>query len=85
MRAVGRIPRFRLPRRPWQALLFVALLLVLAALQQWRPELFQRESPRSLDPEVHRVARVVDGDTLILSEGKQRVRLIGAKIGRAHV
>jgi micrococcal nuclease len=73
-----RLPSLRLPRRPWQAFLLVVLLLALAALQQWRPELFERAAPRPLEPGTYRVARVVDGDTLVLADPAERVRLIGA-------
>jgi micrococcal nuclease len=72
------VPSLRLPRRPWQAILLVALLLALAALQQWRPELFRRAAPPALESETCRVARVVDGDTLLLAGTKERGRLIGA-------
>jgi micrococcal nuclease len=68
----------RLPRRSWQALLLTALLLVLAALQQWRPQLFSPSPPGALAPGTYRVARVVDGDTLIIADPRERVRLIGA-------
>jgi micrococcal nuclease len=78
MRRGRRLPSLRLPRRPWQALLLVVFLLALAALQQWRPELFQRPAPRVLESGAYRVARVVDGDTLVLADPAERVRLIGA-------
>jgi micrococcal nuclease len=66
----------RLPRRPWQALLLVALVLLLAVLQQFRPRLFS--PPHELAPGTYRVARVVDGDTFVVAEPRERVRLIGA-------
>ena len=72
-----RLPR-HLPRRPWQAILFVALLAALAALQQWRPEWFRPAAPPAIEPGLYRVARVVDGDTLVLADPRERVRLIGA-------
>jgi micrococcal nuclease len=68
----------RLPRRPWQAFLFVALLTALAALQQWRPQCFRPADPPAIEPGLYRVARVVDGDTLLLADPRERVRLIGA-------
>jgi micrococcal nuclease len=78
-----RIPSFRLPRRPWQAFLLGVLVVVLAALQQWRPELFQHSGQQQaalqdIEPGTYRVARVVDGDTIVLVERKEHVRLIGA-------
>jgi micrococcal nuclease len=73
-----RIPTFRLSRRPWQTLLVVVVLLAVAALRQWYPELFQRASPRPLETGAYRVVRVVDGDTLVLADLADRVRLIGA-------
>lgn len=69
---------FRLPRRRWQAILLTALLLALAALQQWHPELFQRAAPRALETGVFQIARVVDGDTLLIANSNERLRLIGA-------
>jgi micrococcal nuclease len=72
------VPSLRLPRRPWQAILLVTLLLALAALQQWRPQLFRPAAPPAFESETCRVARVVDGDTLLLADSKERVRLIGA-------
>ena len=78
MSRIGRFRRIRLPRRPWQAVLLLVLLVALAALQQWRPELFRRETPQDAGPETCRVARVVDGDTLVLAGSAERVRLIGA-------
>ena len=72
------IPRRRLPRKPWQAFLLILFLVALSALNVWRPDLFQRESLRPIEAGSHRVARVVDGDTLVLADADQRVRLIGA-------
>ena len=68
MRPIRRSRSIRLPRSPRKALLFVVLLMALAALQQWRPELFQRAASRPLEPGTYRVARVVDGDTLVLAD-----------------
>lgn len=73
-----RIPSLRLPRRPWQAILFLILLLTLAALRQWRPELFQRSAAPPLEAGMYRIARVVDGDTFVLAGTAEHVRLIGA-------
>jgi micrococcal nuclease len=67
-----------LPRRPWQAILFVALLAALAALKQWQPDLFRPAAPPAIEPGLYRVARAVDGDTLLLADPRERVRLIGA-------
>jgi micrococcal nuclease len=72
-----RMRSFRLPRRPWQAILVMTLLLGLAALRQWRPELFQRETT-PLAAGTYHVAHVVDGDTFAVDEIEERVRLIGA-------
>ena len=68
---------FRLPRRRWQAFFLVVLLLALAALRQWGPELFR---PETIAPASRTswVVRVVDGDTLVLAGLKPSVRLIGA-------
>jgi micrococcal nuclease len=57
--------------------LFTAFLLALAVLQQWRPQRFL-PAPGALPPGTYRVARVVDGDTFVLAEPRERVRLIGA-------
>jgi micrococcal nuclease len=54
------------------------LLLALAAVQHWRPEPLQRAAPRAVESGTHCVERVVDGDTFILADTRQRVRLIGA-------
>ncbi len=68
----------RLPRRSWQALLLTVLLLALAALQQWRPQLFSPSPPGRCRRAPTASARVVDGDTFIVAEPRERVRLIGA-------
>ena len=73
-----RLPSFRLPRRGWPGVLSLVLLLALAALQLWRPEFFQRAAPRALEAGTYRVARVVDGDTLVLADPPEHMRLIGA-------
>jgi micrococcal nuclease len=63
----------RLPRRGWPALLVAVVLAVLAAWQQWHPK-----GSGDLEAGTYRIDRVVDGDTLKLVEGHERVRLIGA-------
>jgi len=79
---MGRSRRLRLPRRPWQAVLFFVAILLIAALREWRPDWFsaaRREAPpASAEDNIFHVARVIDGDTLLLREGQRRVRLIGA-------
>ncbi|MEN6406773.1 MAG: thermonuclease family protein [Thermoguttaceae bacterium] len=72
------IPKRRLPRNPWQAALVVLLVSTLSVWKAWGPETSSDHSPQPADGQQHRVARVVDGDTLVLADGKQRVRLIGA-------
>lgn len=76
----GRRPfsSMRLPRSPRQAMLFVVLLLVFAALRQWHSDWFERQVTPAIPPGVYRVARAVDGDTLLLADPQERVRLIGA-------
>jgi micrococcal nuclease len=75
-----RFRSMRLPRRPWLAVLLVVLLAALAAWQQRYPESFRAASPSDLETGTYRVARVVDGDTIVivLNGEKERVRLIGA-------
>jgi micrococcal nuclease len=58
--------------------LIAALLLLLAVLQQWRPQLFSPSPSRTLAPGAYHVTRVIDGDTFVLAESRQHVRLIGA-------
>ena len=69
---------FRLPRRPWQVFLLLVLLLALAVLHQWRPAFFQYDASQTMESGTFRIARVVDGDTLVLADSKERIRLIGA-------
>ncbi|MBI2825622.1 MAG: thermonuclease family protein [Planctomycetia bacterium] len=64
-------PRRRLRRR---ALVLLGLA-VLAGLQAWR-SCRTAPAPQPLAEGIHRVDRVVDGDTLLLAGG-QRIRLIG--------
>jgi endonuclease YncB( thermonuclease family) len=73
-----RFRRPRLPRRPWQALLVLLLLIGLAALRQWRPDWFRPAARPPIEPGLYRVARVIDGDTLLLESPHEHVRLIGA-------
>ena len=68
---------WRVPRRPWQVVVFLVVLSALL-IQQWRPELFQYNTPQTMESASVRVARVVDGDTLVLADSKERIRLIGA-------
>ncbi len=76
-----RIGRLRLPRSRWRAVSLVALALLLLAARLWRPEWFESSDsspPRPLEPGRYRVARVIDGDTFLLADPPERVRLIGA-------
>lgn len=73
-----RFRSMRIPRRPGQAALLVALVLLLAAVHRWRPEPFESSVPRPLEAGLHRVARVIDGDTFLLADAPERIRLIGA-------
>ncbi len=65
--------RFHPPRRGRLVLLAAVLLLVLA--RGWRTWQLP-DGPETLAEGVHRLQRVVDGDTLLLTSGA-RVRLIG--------
>ncbi len=79
MRRIGSSRSLRLPRRPWQTLLLIVLVAAILAVRQWRPELFERTGPAaSAEAGVRRVARAVDGDTLLLADSKEYIRLIGA-------
>jgi micrococcal nuclease len=79
MRRIGSSRSLRLPRRPWQTLLLIVLVVALLAVRQWRPDLFERTAPpASVEAGVRRVERVVDGDTLLLADPKEKIRLIGA-------
>lgn len=70
---------FRLPRRWWQTVPVLVALVLVGALQQWRPELFRRTAePPVAESIASDVERVVDGDTFILAGSEERVRLIGA-------
>lgn len=57
--------------------IWLVYVLVLAPGRRWPPGLPSSASPESLAEGSYRVARVVDGDTLLLANGA-RVRLIGA-------
>jgi len=72
------IPRHRLPRRSWQAALVIVVLLALNAFKVWRPDSPSSQPPPPSDAKTFRVARVVDGDTFVLADTKEKVRLIGA-------
>lgn len=76
MRRNRSLSSFRMPRRPWQALVFAAVLAAVAAQQKWRPG--SVEQTPSLDAGTFHVERVVDGDTIVLVDRKEHVRLIGA-------
>lgn len=71
-----RFRSIRFSRRPGQVVLLIALVLLLAAVHRWRPQQFESSTPRPLDTELHRVQRVIDGDTILLAP--ERIRLIGA-------
>ena len=62
--------------RPQSAALFVLVLAALAAARWWYGDA-EPSRPESLAEGVHRVQRVVDGDTLLLANDA-RIRLIGA-------
>jgi micrococcal nuclease len=66
-----RVRRVRLPSNRRQAVFWVVALAVLVLLYRWYAR------PETLAPGVYQVDRVVDGDTLVLSN-QHRVRLIGA-------
>ncbi len=74
-----RRPSFRLPRRRWQAIFVTLVLSAAALLHHWRPELFQGPGSASqpLESGATRIERVVDGDTIVIADADQRVRLIG--------
>jgi len=68
----------KLANRPWRAVVVVVALLIVVALRGWPPQGESApDSPDSLDAGPYQVQRVVDGDTLVLTNGG-RVRLIGA-------
>lgn len=85
MRRTNPFRSSRLPRRSWQAVLFFA---VIAALTAWQQQQQSRDTQTSdsshatssptFDSATCRVARVVDGDTIVLIKNKEHVRLIGA-------
>ncbi len=70
-----RFPAGLSPRRQHGLLLLVAALA--AAVWHWWHPAAQQPAPQSLPEGVYQVKRVVDGDTLLLTNGC-RVRLIGA-------
>ncbi len=73
------IPRHRLPRKSWQASLLILFLLALSAFKVWRPaDNTPSKSPQPSSEKTFHVARVVDGDTIVLADTKEKIRLIGA-------
>ena len=70
--------RFRRTLRPDSPLgvLVILLLVAVAAWQVWQ-EQNAPQPPAALAEGVYRVERVIDGDTLVLTNGS-RIRLIGA-------
>lgn len=70
----------RLPRNPRHAALLILLILLLAGLRLWQPDWFKQApaEPRPLESGVYRVARIIDGDTFLIVDGDERIRLIGA-------
>jgi micrococcal nuclease len=74
----------RFPRRSWQAALVLAVAAVVGVWQQQKTQHESESSPSATasasihGATTHRIARVVDGDTLQLAKSKERVRLIGA-------
>jgi len=81
LRSSRRVRLLRLPSRRWPAVVLAVLVAVLAALHERHPEWFSwlklPQARRAIDARECRVARVVDGDTLVLAEGNERVRLQG--------
>lgn len=61
-------------RRHTPAATVVLLAAVVFIIRTWRSQ--EQGPPLSVDSQVVRVVRVVDGDTLLI-EGKRRVRLLG--------
>jgi micrococcal nuclease len=80
MRRFGGPRRFPRSRSTLAAIVSTAIVLTLAGVRQWRPEMFspQADTNQSANGENVKIARVVDGDTLVLAGSKERVRLIGA-------
>jgi micrococcal nuclease len=82
MRSNQRIPSIRLPRRRWQNILSFVVLVVAAVLLQWHPEWFGKPKTTPVEMPLEngnfRIARVIDGDTFVLTNAKEHVRLIGA-------
>lgn len=66
-------PRFRPPRR--RRNLWLAAVVLLLVLRIWQQH-GRIEPPEALAEGAYRVERVIDGDTLLLTDGA-RVRLIG--------
>ncbi len=70
-----RLPRRRALFPGRKSLLAAVILAALAAIRWWTAEL-EPPAPESLGEEAYEVQRVVDGDTLLLTN-RARVRLIG--------
>ena len=79
----------RLPRHPWQMVLLIALLTAISVWQHQhpeaprstalpRPDSSRRDTSSVIEAGTYHVARVIDGDTIKLAEGGERLRLIGA-------
>lgn len=77
MSRAGSLRSMRLPRKPWQAAILLALGATVAAWQQWQPKPSVPTAPVDSRSQSCRIARVVDGDTLKLVNHKESVRLIG--------
>jgi micrococcal nuclease len=67
----------RMPRRPWQAILVALVVSVVALVQRWHQGLDHDAASQPPEKGAHRIERVVDGDTLVLTDVDERVRLLG--------
>lgn len=70
----GRRIVVRLPYRGRGTILFIIVLLALIALRQWQDD--TGPSPETLAEGIYSVQRIVDGDTLVLTN-QARIRLQG--------
>ncbi|MEN6450756.1 MAG: thermonuclease family protein [Thermoguttaceae bacterium] len=59
-------------------MVLLIVLLLSVGLRQWRSDSFHSPPPSAIAAGLYHVARVVDGDTLLLSDPHARIRLIGA-------
>ena len=75
MRNLYRHTIFRSPHRSRIRLLVMIVVAVTVAVRLWMDS-DQTAAPETLDEAVYRVERVVDGDTLLLTN-RARIRLIG--------